>query len=367
MSVTVKYLDLPQQFRDEALQGLLRKQFDACQFIMGPEVEVFERNFAALCGTPYALGLNSGTDALFLALKALGIAAGDEVITAPNSFVASTGAIIAVGAKPVFVDVAADYNIDVRRIEGAITEKTKAILPIHLTGNPADMGAIMEIARKHSLYVVEDAAQAVMASIDGKRVGSFGDAGCFSLHPLKNLNACGDGGLLTTNSQEVHDRVRLLRNHGLKNRDEIEVFGYNSRLDTLQAVVANYALGQLESITDRRVRNAHSYDSLLQELHDFIVIPPRRENVEQVFHTYVIRVKRRDDLVHFLNDRGVETKIHYPLPIHLQKPCRELGYKEGDFPVCEAQAEEILSLPVHHHLTDDQIGYVVELINKFYS
>jgi dTDP-3-amino-2,3,6-trideoxy-4-keto-D-glucose/dTDP-3-amino-3,4,6-trideoxy-alpha-D-glucose/dTDP-2,6-dideoxy-D-kanosamine transaminase len=368
MSLTVKYLDLPQQFRDETLQALLRKQFETCQFIMGPEVEAFERNFAALCRTPHALGLNSGTDALFLALKALGLGSGDEVITAPNSFVASTGAIMAVGAKPTFVDVAADYNIDVRLIEGAITKKTKAILPIHLTGNPADMEAIMEIARKHDLFVVEDAAQAVMASVNGKRVGSFGDAGCFSLHPLKNLNACGDGGVLTTNSQEVYDRVRLLRNHGLKNRDEIEMFGYNSRLDTLQAVVANYMLGQLESITDRRVRNAQLYDSLLlQELSDFVVIPPRSKRVQQVFHTYVIRVKKRDDLVHFLNDHGVETKIHYPIPIHLQKPCRELGYRKGDFPVCEAQAEEILSLPVHHHLKEDQIGYVVELMKKFYS
>ena len=367
MSLTVKYLDLPQQFRDEALLGLLRKQFETCQFVMGPEVEVFERNFAALCGTPYALGLNSGTDALFLALKALDVGPGDEVITAPNSFVASTGAIIAAGARPLFVDVAADYNIDVRLIEGAITKKTKAILPIHLTGNPADMEAIMEIAEKHSLFVVEDAAQAVMASINGRRVGSFGDAGCFSLHPLKNLNACGDGGMLTTNSQEVYDRVKLLRNHGLKNRDEIEVFGYNSRLDTLQAVVANHVLGQLESITARRVKNARMYDRLLQELSHFVAIPPRRENVKQVFHTYVVRVKKRADLVGFLNDHGVETKIHYPIPIHLQKPCRELGYRKGNFPVCEEQVEEILSLPVHHHLAEDQIGYVVELIKKFYS
>jgi dTDP-4-amino-4,6-dideoxygalactose transaminase len=367
MSLTVKYLDLPQQFRDEALHALLQKQFETCQFVMGPEVEVFERNFAALCRTPYAIGLNSGTDALFLALKALGLGPGDEVITAPNSFVASTGAIIAVGSRPVFVDVTADYNIDANLIEGAITEKTRAILPIHLTGNPADMEAIMKIARKHTLFVVEDAAQAVMASINGKRVGSFGDAGCFSLHPLKNLNACGDGGVLTANSQELYNRVRLLRNHGLKNRDEIEMFGYNSRLDTLQAVVANYVLGQLRSITDRRVRNAHLYDGLLQELSDFVVIPPRRERVRQVFHTYVIRVKKRDDLARFLNDHNVETKIHYPIPIHFQKPCEALGYRKGDFPVCEAQAKEILSLPVHHHLTEEQIGYVVELIKKFYS
>jgi dTDP-4-amino-4,6-dideoxygalactose transaminase len=367
MSLTVKYLDLPQQFRDEALREALKEQLDACQFVMGPKVEEFEKKFSYLCQTPYAIGLNSGTDALFLALKALGVGPEDEVITAPNSFVASTGAIIAAGAKPIFVDVAADYNIDVNLIEAAITEKTRAILPIHLTGNPADMQVIMEIARKHRLFVVEDAAQAVMASIEGKRVGSFGDAGCFSLHPLKNLNACGDGGVLTTGSQEVHEKVRLLRNHGLRNRDEIEIFGYNSRLDTLQAAVADYVLGQLESITACRVRNAQMYDRALQEFPDFVTIPPRRNYVEQVFHTYVIRVKKRDDLMRFLNDHGVETKIHYPTPIHLQKPCGQFGYKKGDFPVCEAQAEEILSLPVHHHLREDQIGYVVELIKRFHS
>lgn len=367
MNPIVKYLDLPQQFRDEALRALLMEQFEACQFIMGREVEEFERNFSSLCGTTYAVGLNSGTDALFLALKALGVGPGDEVITAPNSFVASTGAIIAAGARPVFVDVAVDYNIDVNLIEAAITEKTRAILPVHLTGNPADMEAIMEIAGKHKLFVVEDAAQAVMASIKGKRVGSFGDAGCFSLHPLKNLNACGDGGVLTTNSDEVFEKMRLLRNHGLRNRDEIEIFGYNSRLDTIQAVVANYGLSQLEFITSQRVKNAQMYDRALKELAGFVTVPPRKDEVEQVFHTYVVRVKRRDDLILYLNNNGVETKIHYPIPIHLQKPCRQFGYKEGAFPVCEQQAGEILSLPVHHHLTEDQIYYVVDLVKKFYG
>jgi dTDP-3-amino-2,3,6-trideoxy-4-keto-D-glucose/dTDP-3-amino-3,4,6-trideoxy-alpha-D-glucose/dTDP-2,6-dideoxy-D-kanosamine transaminase len=367
VTMQVKYLDLPEQFRDEALRKILNEQFNACQFIMGPKVEEFEKNFSSVCQALYAVGLNSGTDALFLALKALGVGPGDEVITAPNSFVASTGAIVAAGARPVFVDVASDYNIDVNLIEPAITERTKAILPIHLTGNPADMGAIMEIAGKHKLLVVEDAAQAVMASINGKRVGSFGDAGCFSLHPLKNLNACGDGGVLTTNSHEVYEKVRLLRNHGLMNRDEIEIFGYNSRLDTLQAAVADYVLGKLESITACRIRNAQVYDGALKGIPDFVTLPPRRKNVEQVFHTYVLRVKRRDNLMRFLNERGVETKIHYPIPIHLQKPCLELGYRKGDFPVCEEQSSEILSLPVHHHLREDQIEYVIELIKKFYD
>lgn len=362
----VKYLDLPKQFKDEELWIALKKQFEACQFIMGPEVERFESNFAKLCQTSYALGVNSGTDAIFLALKALGIGPGDEVITVPNSFVATTGAIVATGAKPVFVDVCPDYNVDVELIKPAITRRTKAILPVHLTGNPAEMPKIMEIARENHLYVIEDAAQAAAASIKGQLVGSFGDVGCFSLHPLKNLNVCGDGGVITTKSEEIYKKVRLLRNHGLKNRDEIEFFGYNSRLDTLQAVVANYVMNDLESIIQKRQKNASIYNTELKHLEDFVILPLQREGVVQVYHTYVIQVKKREELISYLNEHGVETKIHYPVPIHLQKACRELGYKKRDFPVCEKQVESVLSLPIHQHLTKDQICYVADLIKDFY-
>ena len=366
MSMRVKYLELPEEFKDESLWTSLKEQFDTCQFIMGPEVKKFESAFAELCQTPYALGLNSGTDAIFFALKALYVGSGDEVITAPNSFVATAGAIVAAGAKPVFVDVGDDYNIDVDLIEGAINKKTKAILPVHLTGNPADMFEIMRIAKKHNLFVIEDAAQAVMASINNRRVGSFGDVGCFSLHPLKNLNVCGDGGILTTKSPGLFEKIKLLRNHGLKNRDEIEFFGYNSRLDTLQAVVANHVMKNLPSITEKRIKNAAVYDSELKRLSDFVTLPPRKKNVTQVFHTYVIQVKKREALTKHLNENGVETKIHYPIPIHLQKPCRGLGYKKDDFPVCEKQSEEILSLPIHQYLTLDQIYYVIDLMERFY-
>ena len=367
MNIQVKYLDLPKQFKDERLWAKLKEQFETCQFIMGPELQKFESRFAELCQTPFALGVNSGTDALFLSLKVLGIGLGDEVITVPNSFVATTGAVIATGATPVFVDVGPDYNMDVGLIEKAITPRTRVVLPVHLTGNPADMIGIMEISRNYGLYVIEDAAQAVMASINGKRAGSFGDTGCFSLHPLKNLNVCGDGGLITTKSKETYEKINLMRNHGLKNRDEIEFFGYNSRLDTIQASIANYVMSNLQSIIHQRIKNAELYDNELKGLDDSVTLPPRRENVKQVFHTYVIRAKNREELIEYLNKHGVETKIHYPIPIHLQRPCQKLGYKRGDFPVCEKQAEEILSLPIHQYLTEEQIYYVAGLIKKFYG
>jgi len=363
----VRYLSLQNQFKDGTLWNAVRKEFEACQFILGPEVEKFESNFARLCQSSFALGVNSGTDALFLALKALGIGPGDEVITVPNSFIATAAAIVATGARPVFVDVGLDYNIDVERISPAITKKTKAILPVHLTGNPADMPTISKIARKNHLYVIEDASQAVTASIKGKRVGSFGDIGCFSLHPLKSLNVCGDGGALTTMSQELYEKIKLLRNHGLKNRDEAEFFGYNSRLDTLQAAVANRVMENLESITEKRRSNAQLYDQELKNLSDFLTLPPRKKEVKQVFHTYVIQVEQRPELIKYLSEHGVETKVHYPIPIHLQKPCRELGYKKGDFSVCEQQAESILTLPIHQYLTEKQIRYVTALIKKFYA
>lgn len=363
----VNYLDLPKQFKDEALWLEIKKLFETCQFVLGSEVERFEAEFAALCGTPFAVGLNSGTDAIFLALKALGVGPGDEVITVPNSFVATAGAIIAAGAKPVFVDVASDYNIDVNQIEPAITSRTKAVVPVHLTGNMADMPEIMAIAQKHHLVVLEDAAQAVMASISGEPAGSFGDAGCFSLHPLKNLNVCGDGGVLTTRSEVLYRNIKLLRNHGLKNRDEIDFFGYNSRLDSLQALIASYGMKKLAETTQKHIANAAFYDRELQKLGDFIVLPPRKPDRFQVFHTYVIQVQDREELRAFLTKNEVETKIHYPVPIHYQEPCKALGYKKGDFPVCEEQSERILTLPIHQYLTVEQILYVTGLIKNFYG
>lgn len=364
----VKYSYLKEQFADsEEIFKALRDQLTRCQFTFGSELKEFEDKFAHLCQARYALGVGTGTDALMLALKALSIGQGDEVITAPNSFIATAGAIVAAGARLVFVDVNNEYNMNISLIEDAITHRTKAILPVHLTGNPADMPAIIEIARKYKLFIVEDACQAINATINGKPTGSFGDAGCFSLHPLKNLNVWGDGGVLITQSYKLYEKVCLLRNHGLKNRDEVEFLGYNSRLDTIQAIVANHVLNKIEEITQRRIHNACIYDQGLSKLDEQVIIPPRRKNVRQVFHLYVIQVQKRSELMQYLAKNGIETKVHYPIPIHLQKGCQFLGYKKGDFPVCEAQAESILSLPVHQHLEESEIDYVIDHIRSFYE
>jgi len=362
----VKYMDLPRQFEDGAVIARVVDEFKRCQFVLGPQVAAFEARFARVCGAAHAVGLNSGTDALFFALKALGVGHGDEVITVPNSFVATAGAIVMTGATPVFVDVNAEYLMDPARVADAITPRTRAIIPVHLTGNPADLDAIGATAAPRSLPIIEDAAQAVGAAIGGRVVGSIGAAAAFSLFPLKNLGVAGDGGVLTTGSREIFDRVMLLRHHGLRTRDEVEVWGYNSRLDTIQAIVADAVLDGLESVTAARIRNAAFYDRALAPLAPQIIVPPRRPGVRQVFHTYVVQAEQRDRLREFLDSRGVETKIHYPIPIHLQKAAAGLGYKRGAFPVCEAQSERIVSLPVHEYLTEAEQQYVVDRIREFY-
>ena len=336
-------------------------------FTLGTPVTEFEERFADLCGLPYAVGVGSGTDALVLSLKAIGVGHGDEVITTPNTFVATVGAIAMTGAKPVFVDNNDDYTIDLSQIEDAITSKTAAIMPVHLTGSPADMPGIMEIAQRRGIPVIEDAAQAILASIDGKSVGTWGEAAGFSLHPLKNLNVWGDGGVVLTKSAEMRDKLRLLRNHGLANRDEVVFFGHNSRLDSLQAVVANRLIDQAHWITDQRIANAQRLDEGLGNLGEYISIPQRRPNVKQVFHTYVVRASDRNALVVHLVANGVEAKVHYPIPLHLQKAAKYLGHKRGDFPKCEADCDTIVSLPAHQHLTMEEVDYVIHQVHRFYE
>ena len=363
----VSYVELPKGANADEILAALREHLKVCNFTLGPEVSQFEKKFAQVCQAKYAIGVNSGTDALILSLKSLGIGHGDEVITAPNSFIATAGAIVMAGARPVFVDVSDDYNINPDLIEQAITSKTKAIIPVHLTGNPANMPNIMGIAQKAKINVIEDACQAIGASINSQPIGSFGVTAAFSLHPLKNLNVWGDGGVITTNSEELEQKLRLMRNHGLRNRDEVDLFAYNSRLDTVQAIVALKLMPFLDIITETRIKHARFYDEALKDLADFITIPPRKPKGRQVFHTYVIQVKDRDKLLQYLNENGVEAKIHYPIPIHLQKAAQYLGYKEGDFPVCEAQVRSIITLPVHQHLSQNQLEYVVGTIKKFYA
>lgn len=349
----------------------IEKLAESGEFTLGPQVREFEEKFAALCGVKHAVGINSGTDALILILKALGIGPGDEVITVPNSFIATANVISCVGAKPVFVDVDDEYLMDISLVKEAITPRTKAILPVHLTGNPVFMPNLTGL-RLHtgtyeiSPYIIEDAAQAVDAEVYGKKVGSWGVAGEFSFHPLKNLNVWGDGGMVTTSNDELAEKIRLLRNHGLVSRDVCDMFAGNCRLHTIQAVVGLRLLSDVRKVSDARIKNAVWYDSLLRNI-DGVTIPPRPASKRHVYHTYVIQVDWRKNLINFLAKNGVETKIHYPVPIHLQKPYTELGCKKGDFPKCESQAERILSLPIHQYLSSEQIYYTAKLIRQFYG
>lgn len=334
------------------------------QFILGDEVGEFERRFAERCGVRYAIAVNSGTDALALALRALGIGPGDEVITVPNSFVATASCIALAGARPVFVDVREDYNMDPAQLEQAITSKTKAILPVHLTGRPADMDPILGVARAHQLRVLEDGAQAVLAQYRGRTVGSFGDAGCFSLHPLKTLGACGDAGIVTTDSEETWHKLLLLRNHGLRSRADCVIWGSNSRLDTLQAAILLVKMNYLEAWTEQRRSHAAFYQRELRSVRG-LRMPLDGPYEKSVYHTFVVQADRRDELRSCLAEHGVETAVHYPIPLHLQRPASALGYPAGSLPVAERQAARILSLPIYPELATEDLEYVVHTIREF--
>lgn len=360
----IPYVNLMNQhvsIKKELMEAVSRV-LDRADFILGEDVKRFEEAVAVYCGVKYAVGVNSGTDALFLCLKAYGIKQGDEVITAPNSFLASASVIVACGAKPVFSDVGDDMNINPDCIEEKITSKTKAIIPVHLTGKPADMQRICAIAKKHKLFVIEDAAQAIGAQYQGKKAGCLADAGCFSMHPLKTLNACGDGGLVTTNDQQLYLKILQLRNIGLKNRDESDIWGYNSRLDTVQAAILMVKIRYLDSWIDERIKNARIY---AENLKDTVIVPIQGKDEKAAYHTFVIRTDKRDALKKHLEEKGIGTRIHYPIPIHLQKASRIFGYKKGDFPVCEKQCEMILSLPVYPGLAENDLVYVSDTIKNF--
>lgn len=364
----IPYVDLARQhqaLKAELLEAAARV-IDSGRFILGPEVASFEERFARLCGARFAVGVGNGTDALVLALRASGLGPGDEVITPANSFVASASCVALVGAKPVLVDVGEDYNIDPGAAERAVTARTKAILPVHLTGRPADMDAILGLARRKGLVVVEDCAQAVCAEHRGRRVGSLGTFGCFSLHPLKTLNALGDGGVVTTSDPDLHERLQVLRNLGLKTRDDCVVWSGNSRLDALQAAFLLVKLGRVEAWTQARRHLAALYRRALAGVRG-VVVPEERAHERAVYHTFVIQSERRDALRRFLMEEGVETSIHYPLPIHLQAAAGSLGLGRGSFPRAERQAARILSLPVYPELGEDGVSAVAGLIRRFHS
>lgn len=358
---------LREQFSDykeifQKMEGLMQ----SCDFTLGRAVDEFEDNIKRITGARHVIGVGSGTDALMLSLLALGIKEGDEVITTPYTFFATIAAISNVGARPVFVDIREDYNINPELIESAITEKTRAILPVHWSGLCCEMESIMRIAKIYRLYVVEDACHAINGKFKEKFAGTFGDAGCFSMHPLKNLNVWGDGGFIVTDSKEMHDKLVLLRNHGLVNRNECLFYGYNSRLDSIQAIVANHLLEKLEYITDMRIRNASLFDEMLKGIPE-IIVPKRNPDIKQVYHLYLLRAKNRDNLLEFLVRNGIDAKVHYPIPMHLQPSAKMLGYKKGDFPVTEEICNSVISLPVHEFITKEDILYTVQRIRKFYN
>ena len=336
-------------------------------YTLGKEVDICEKNFAKRTGAKYAISVGNGTDALLLTLKALNIGSGDEVITVPYTFIATVGSIVIAEAKPVFVDIKEDYNMDENKIVTAITKKTKAIMPVHWAGRPCELDKIYSIAKKYKLHVIQDSAHVIGARFKKKHLINFSDACTYSMHPLKNLNVWGDGGFVVTNKKQLAKKLYLIRNHGLKNRNSVEIFGYNSRLDTIQAAVANYKMkNKLNNITNKRIKNATMLDKLLSKNKNVTTVK-RLKHLKEVFHLYHINVKKRDLLQKYLIKNNIDAKVHYPIPIHLQKAAKYLKYKKGDFPIAEKMANTSLSLPVHEFINERHIKYMVHYINKFYS
>ncbi|NTU79348.1 MAG: DegT/DnrJ/EryC1/StrS family aminotransferase [Chloroflexales bacterium] len=362
-SIHVPFLDLAAQHSSiaTAISEAYAATLQRADFILGHEVGLFEQEFAAYCGARHGVGLDSGTSALELALRAYGIGPGDEVITAANSFIATAFAISYTGATPVLVDVDPQtYTIDPERVEQAITGRTRAIIPVHLYGQPADMDPVLEIAGRHSLVVIEDACQAHGARYKGRPVGSLGHAATFSFYPAKNLGAHGDGGMVVTNDPAVAESIRMLRNYGQLQKYHHISIGYNRRLDTLQAAILRVKLRHLDAWNAARRRHAASYDRLLA-LAD-VVTPTTAPYAEPAWHLYVIRASNRDALRAHLTTRRIDTGIHYPIPIHLQPAYSDLGYEPGSFPIAERAAEQILSLPMCAELADEAIEYVAQTI-----
>jgi len=364
-------VDLKAQYRSikPEIDAAIQRVMDSQQFILGPEVENIEKEVADYCAARFAIACASGSDALLLPLMALEVGPGDEVVTTPFTFVATAGSVARLGARPVFVDIDhRTYNIDAAKLEAAITSKTKAIIPVHLFGMSADMDAIMKIANRRGIPVIEDAAQAIGATYADKPVGSIGLCGCFSFFPSKNLGGAGDGGMLTTNNEALADKLRLLHLHGGHTKYEYELIGMNSRLDALQAAILRVKLRYLDSWSEGRKRNAARYDELFTGigLHREIQLPLTAAKCTHIFNQYVIRAPRRDELKNHLRDCGVPSDVYYPLPLHLQKAFAYLGYKSGDFPESETASKEVLALPVFPEMTDDQQNLVVESIAAFY-
>jgi dTDP-4-amino-4,6-dideoxygalactose transaminase len=345
------------------LVSIFKNILDKGEYVGGREIIKFENNISKLCKTKYAVALNSGTDALTIALHLLNVRKGDEVITTPNSFIASTAVIVHLGAKPIFVDVLDDQNMDPSKIEKAISKKTKVIMPVHLSGRMCQMDKIMRIANRYNLKVVEDAAQAIGSRYKDKMSGSYAQIGCFSAHPLKNLGALGDAGYLTTDNYEYYKKCKSLINHGMENRSIIKNFGYVSRMDNLQAAFLNLKIKKLKNSISIRRRNAKIYEKEINK--NLIKINFEKKEEFNTYHTFVIQIDNRNKLKKYLESKGVSTSIHYPIPIHLQPAAKKLGYKKGDFINAEKQSSQILTLPINENLGVKQIKSICKLINNF--
>lgn len=363
----VRYSPLPQQFAEvDEIFDELRALVASGDFTLGAPVREFEALFADMLGVRHAIGVGSGTDSLKLPLKALGLGPGDEVITTANTFYATVGAINEVGAKPVFVDCDDNFCMDVGQLEAAITEQTKTIMPVHLTGDCSDMPAINAIAEAHDLPVVEDACQSLLSEWDGVKAGTFGIAAGFSMHPLKIINVWGDAGIVVTNDDEMDRQLRLLRNHGLRNRDEMEILGYNTRLDSTQAVVGKWIVKQAPDIVERRAEVAAHYDAGFESIAQ-IVIPPRNPRTKHVYLLYILFAEDRDALLQHCLDAGIEAKVHYPIALYRQEALAHLGHVAGDFPVTDRHVDTMISFPVDQHLTRAEQDYVIETVKAFYA
>jgi dTDP-4-amino-4,6-dideoxygalactose transaminase len=367
-SSKVPFFDLRRQYEKlkVELDDAFRSVFEKGNFILGENVKSFEEEFADYSNVKFAVGVGSGTEALHLSLRACGVGPGDEVITVPNTAVPTISAISSAGARPVFVDISSDtYAINVEKIEEKITERTKIIMPVHLYGHPAEMGQILKLASTHNLKVIEDACQAHGARYNGKNVGTIGNMGCFSFYPTKNLGAYGDGGMVVTNDEGLYERLVMLRNYGEVKKFTSKIEGFNSRLDEIQAAVLRVKLRYLDEWNNRRRDIAKLYRQLLKD--SGIQLPCEKEWAEHVYHLFVIRTNKRNVLRHCLEGRGIGTQIHYPIPIHQQEAYEKLGYRKGDFPVSEKNAEEILSIPIYPELTTGEIETVARCIKEFHD
>lgn len=362
----VNFIDFSQQYqtiKDEIDTGL-KSVFEKGNFILGEEEQVFEESFAKYCDVRYGVGVNSGTDALYLALSAIDLKPGDEVILPSFTFIATALCISYTGAKPVFIDVEEEtYNIDPNQLKSLITDKTRVILPVHLYGQPSNMDEINAIAQKHNIVVIEDACQSHGAKYKNRKVGSLGNIGCFSFYPTKSLGAFGDGGMIVTNDKNIYERVQMLRDYGRTGRYEHKIKGYNSRLDTVQAVVLNAKLKYLDQWNQMRADNAAIYGELLKGV-DGVVTPKVKSDRTHVYQTFAVRLKERDRILEGMKAKGIGVLIHYPIPVHLQEAYKDAGYGVGDFPVSERMSKEVLSLPMYPHMTRKEVEYVCSSLKE---